>query len=308
MPSTLDTAEPAPLGPAVALVNGRPIGLRELVRILLDGRGIGVLQRMVQLEAVRQEGERLGLSVLEEDVQREYELALRADRFNGKDVEALTPARKDQLIDEWTRTRGVTREELDITMQRQAWLRRIVGDSIAATPEQVQAEFQRRHGEKVEVRHIQIPAERVHTQIRQRLERGDRFEDLVAEFSQNSFSRERGGLLPPFTRNDASVPGVFREAAFQLEPGAVSNPIAAEGSFHVLQLERRIPADDASFDSEREHLEAAVRLRLTEERMQEVGRRLLLTADLQIEDRTLREQYRKLHAADQLEGPPLRGQ
>lgn len=304
---TADSAEPVTGGPAVALVNGRPIALRELVRVLLDGRGLAVLQRMVQLEAARQEGERLGLSVSAADVEREYDLALRGERFNGKDVEALTPARREQLIDEWTVSRGVTRQELDITVKRQAWLRKIVGDAAQPTEEQVRAEFDRRHGEKAEVRHIQIPAERTFTQIQRRLSAGERFEDLVAEYSQNAFSRERRGLLPPFTRNAEDVPAVFREAAFRMTPGEVSNPIAAEGSFHVLRLERLIPADDVTFEAAREQAEAAVRLRLTEARMEELGRRLLLQSSLQIEDKTLREQYRTLRDAKRMEGPPLTG-
>ncbi|MNC98828.1 hypothetical protein D3C83_169040 [compost metagenome] len=40
-----------------------------------------------------------------------------------------------------------------------------------------------------------------------------------------------------------------------MQPGEVSNLIEAEASFHILKLERRIPADEAKFEDVRAHLE-----------------------------------------------------
>ncbi len=300
--------DPTPSGPAVAWVNDVPIERQALSRLLWESRGLALLQQLVLRDVARQEAERLELSLTPEAVDREYDLTLQADRFNGDDPQSLTPARREQLIDEWTRTRGVTRRELAIAMERQAFLRQMAKDRITITEAMLRREFARVHGEKVEVRHIQIDAPRTWPQIEQRIKMGEDFADLVADYSQNRLSRQDRGLLPPFTADDPGVPAAFAEVAFALEPGQISNPIETQGSYHVLRLERRIPADDLTFDQTEEELRQNLHARLLAEGMESLGQQLLSRSKLQIEDRLLRRQYQAQHAAGRLAGPPLAGQ
>lgn len=314
-PSTLPAGSPiAAAGPTagateadepIAMVNGAAIDRRAFIRLLIESRGLSLLQQIVLREAARQEAQRQGFVVSPLDIDREYDLTLQAARFNGRDPEKLTPARREQLIEEWTQSRGVTRTELTIAMERQAWLRKMAEKNVETTDEMLQKEYARVHGERVEVRHLQAPAPRVCEQIRQRLAQGDRFEDLVADYSQNALSRDKRGLLPPFSENDPTVPADFAKAAFALEPGQVSNPIELEGSYHILKLERRIPADDLPFDEVKEALRKNLIARLTAERMEQLSESLWMRTRLRIDDQTLREQYTNQRAAGRINGPGL---
>jgi foldase protein PrsA len=172
----------------------------------------------------------------------------------------------------------------------------------------VRSEYERAFGEKVEVRHLQLAAPRFFPQIKDRLDKGERFEDLVAQYSQNSLSRQRGGLLPPFSLHDDTVPGVFAKAAFALKEGEYSNPVESEGSYHVLKLERRLPPEPARFEEVRDKLRWRLTARLTAQAMQDLSARLLMQAELRIEDPALREQYKARQAAGDLHGPVLVGQ
>ncbi len=306
--ATEETAKPRKPGKPVAFVNDKPIERKKLIQLLLETRGLGTLQQLILEELAKQETQRLSLVILPADIDREYDLTLQAARFNGKDPESLTPARREQLIDEWTRTRGVTRQELAIAMTRQTHLRKIAQGQVTIADEMLLQEYERVHGEKVEVRHLQLAAERVWPQIQERLAQGDRFEDLVADFSQNHLSREQRGLLPPFSVNDMTVPAIFAKVAFSLEPGEVSNPIKAEGTLHVLKLERQIPAEDVEFDEVKETLRRHLFARLVAEKMESLGANLLSKCSLKIEDKTLRDRYKKRHAAGKIAGPPLLGQ
>lgn len=312
-PRTPQNSPPAPRAagaparrPAVAFVNGHPIERRALIRTLVQARGLGLLQQMMLREVARQEAERRGLRITPDDIDREYEITLRADQFNGADTASLTPARREKLIDDWTRSRGVPREELAVAMERNAYLRRIVAGQVDITEEMLRREYRRLHSARVEVRHIQLAARRVYAQIRRRLEQGDRFEDLVADYSQNVLTRLNQGRMPPFSADDPTVPAIFAKVAFELEPGQVSNPFEAEGSYHVLKLERRIPPDATPFEDLREKLRTGLHARLVARRMEALARRLLLDAKIRIEDRTLREQYRRGRADGLIEGPALR--
>lgn len=310
-PATEQNAAPPPatrsaFSRPIASVNGEPIDRAEFTAKLMEARGLAFLQQELMLRLARQETARLGLSVSQTDFDREYDLTLQADRFNGKDPDPLTPARKEQLVEEWTRSRGVSRTELHLAMQRQAYLRKIVESRLKITDEMIEQEFARVHGERVEVRHIQIAAPRFWKEIKQRLDQGERFEDLVMKFSQNIISREKLGMLPPFSRTDPTVPSIFVDVAFKLKPGEVSNLLEAEGSYHVLKLERLIPADDLPLDdTERHHLRRILTARLAAEEMERLGRSLMLSARISVEDRVLREQYEARHREGQLTGPPL---
>lgn len=306
--TTEEIAKKRKPGKPVALVNGEPIGRKKLIQLLLETRGLGILQQLILEELAKQETQRIGLVIFPADIDREYDLTLQAGRFNGKDPESLTPTRREQLIDDWTRTRGVTRPELAIAMTRQAHLRKIAQGQVTITDEMLHREYERVHGEKVEVRHLQLAAERVWPQVQERLAQGDSFEDLVADFSQNHLSREQRGLLPPFSANDMTVPAIFAKVAFSLKPGEISNPIKAEGTLHVLKLERQIPAEEVEFDEVKETLQKHIFARLVAEKMESIGANLLSKCSLKIEDKTLRKHYKKRHAAGKIAGPPLLGQ
>ena len=298
-------------GRAIAYINDSPISQAEFLRLLLDARGLPVLQQVLVREAARQEAARRSISVTQADIDHEFDLALRGDRFNGKDVEALTPSRRDQLIEDWTRTRGVSRTELYIAMERQAILRKILkAEMERATIDDamLQREYRRTYGEKVVIRHIQFSNHRVATQIRQRLDLGERFEDLVSDYSQNALTKIRQGLMPPFASEDETVPPILAKAAFEMQPGEVSNPIEVDGYFHIIRLERRIPPVETSIEDVSDALRQSIRARLIEQEIEELGRRLIMGANLRIEDAALREQYLRQQRTGRIEGPPLVGQ
>lgn len=314
--TTSAPAEPAeppkrPVGRAIATINGEPVGRNEFVEMLIDAHGLQLLQLVLLREAARQEADRLNLAVGEADIFREYDITAHAEHLNGKDVEALTPVRREQIVEEWTRSRGVSRAELHVAMEKQAILRKIAESMLASktlSDAQVAREYRRVYGERVEVRHIQFDNQRVAQQIRERLDLGERFEDLVADYSQNSLTKIRQGLMPPFSADDESVPPILAKAAFELKEGEVSNPIEVEGYMHILKLERRIPADERPMEEVKPALERHIRTRMIEAKMEELGRRYLLGAKLQIKDKLLREKYSAAQKSGRIEGPPLVGQ
>lgn len=304
-----DAPPPKPKSNPVALVNGAPIERRDLINLLIETRGLSYLQQLFLAEVARQETKRQGLDVNNDDIDAEYNLTLQADRFNGKDPDKLTPARQEQLIEEWTRTRGITRAELAIAIERQAHLRKLAEREVIVTDTMLELEYRIKHGERVEVRHIQIPAPRDWPKIKKRLDAGEDFEKLVRDYSQNGISREKGGLLPPFAvKEDPTVPPVFAELAAKLEVGEVSNPVEAEGSYHILKLERRIPADGVTYEEVKPLLQRHLRARLVAQRMEAIGQRLILQSRITIKDPTLRKQYETRLDGQEIIGPRLQSE
>ena len=292
-------------GSAIAHVNGRPIDARSFVKTLVEARGLQLLQQMVLLEAVRAEAERRNVSVEPADIDHEYDLTLKDVAGGNGNASPLSSAQREALIDEWTRRNSVPRDELAIAMARQALLRKLAEAEVRVTSEDVRAELERTRGERVVVRHMQLPAPRTYARVKARLDRGDAFEDLVTDYSINLLSKAEGGLLPPFTRNDPTVPRAFANVAFELKPGEVSPLFESEGGYHVIKLERVMAAKDGSLGESRRDMERSILERRIAERMQALGREILENAKIRIDEATLRGQYKDRRRRGLIEGPPL---
>jgi len=290
----------------IALVNGRPIDSRRFVRTLVEARGLQLLQQMIFLEAVRAEAEKRNVTVSQADIEREYDLTLKSVApEDGDENNTLTEMQREALVDEWTRRNGVPRDELAIAMARQSLLRKLASAEVRVTGDDVRAEIERTRGERVVVRHLQLPAPRAEARVRARLKRGDPFEELVADYSVNALTKANGGLLPPFTRDDPTVPRAFATVAFGLKPGEVSPLFESEGGYHIIKLERQISPEAGPLGNDRKRIERALHERRTTERMQSLGREILDGAKVRIDEATLRRQYDDRRKRGLIEGPAL---
>lgn len=74
------------------------------------------------------------------------------------------------------------------------------------------------------------------------LRQGADFATAARRFSQDPGSREQGGDLGWMRRGPPLAPE-FEKAAFQLKPGAISNPVETPFGYHVIQVKRAQPAE-----------------------------------------------------------------
>ncbi len=290
-------------GTPIATVDSGDIEYRSFVDGLLRAHGVPFLRRWMMRDLARNDARRLGIAVSRSDVEAEYDRTIRAGIAGASSAAGWTTAQRERFVGELIRLRGWSRIELDMVMERQACLRKIAESRVTIDEPMLRQEFARRHGEKVEVRHIQLAALRFWPQLEQRLRQGESFEELATTYNQNPASRGNRGLLPPFTRQDSDLPGALREAAFALTPGQVSKPIQYEGRYHVLKLERLIPAASVSFEDAVDDLEHSLLDRLAARQMDGLSKRMLSQCRLAIHDQVLRDEYSRRLADGSIEGP-----
>ncbi len=96
-----------------------------------------------------------------------------------------------------------------------------------------------RSGEEVRVRQILVHDENLANEIVTKLKRGASFEDLSEEHSLAP-NAKKGGEIGFVSRGE--LPKMFEDEIFALKPGAVSNVIRTDASFHIFKVdERRAP-------------------------------------------------------------------
>lgn len=298
-PVTTGPADAADLVEAdgiVAVVNGTPIARRRMVRMLVEGHGLALLQQMILLAAAQQKAAELNLQVTAADVAAAHEDALRRISMPiAAQAAPLDRPAAERLLDEFLAAKNISRGEWDLRMQQRAYLRKLAEaeiEKVALTDVMLREEYLLTYGERVQVRHIQVPSLAAVDRVRAALTEGRDFAAVARELSENQVTGANGGLMPPFTRNDTAVPPLLREAAFALRAGEPSAPVQVDSWFHILKLERRFPASEVKYENaDREALRRRLTDRLVRQRQETLEEELFRAATVDIRDETLRKQF-----------------
>lgn len=83
-----------------------------------------------------------------------------------------------------------------------------------------------------QVTRSQTEAEQLALQVLAQARDGADFGELAAKYSDEPGAAQRKGRLPPFTR--PQMVKAFSDAAFQLEPGSISDVVETEFGYHII--------------------------------------------------------------------------
>jgi hypothetical protein len=281
----------------VAKVNGRPITMGELQKPLVEGYGLRVLLFQIQLSLARQKAVEQKVTYTKADVDAEMERTLKAG-FQDAAKEDY-PALLTQLLER----QGVSRAEFDMVIETNTILRRIAEPQLKdkVNDDNLMEMFNAVYGESAVIKHIQCSNALEAQQAKVRLAAGEKWEDIVRAMSRNVRTAALDGELPPFSRQTVNwgagwgkVPEGFKAWAFGgAKIGDISDPIQADGGYHVLKLERRIQPKVVKFEDVKEGLRADLYQKLLDQGVNELRNQLggMVKRAMVIEEPTLRRQY-----------------
>lgn len=275
--------------PVVARIGASQITVEQLQRPLIEAYGLNVLLNLVQLELARDTAQRQGITVSAGDIEQERKQTL-ARMFKDSPEEDYPT-----LTEQFLQQQRISRPEFEIVIQTNTYLRKIAEPRLQGkiTEENVKEAFLQTYGETVRVRHIQCANLQEIVEAQRRIAAGEAFDAVARELSRNAQTKGVGGELPSFSRTTAGLPQAFKDAAFSLQPGQISDPVQAEGAYHLIKLEQRVAPRAVSYDDHKEIVRADLYDRLLQaavkELRQQLGQQAL--AQLQIENPVLREQF-----------------
>jgi parvulin-like peptidyl-prolyl isomerase len=122
--------------------------------------------------------------------------------------------------------------------------------------------------------HILVASQAEAERLRQEILAGADFAELAVLYSMDLSTRPAGGDLGWFARGTLTMPSV-EEAIFQLEPGGLSDVIASELGYHIVQL-IQLEERALSYDALIRRQEQAVK-RWLEERWEQAEIEIFLT-------------------------------
>lgn len=287
-----------PVSDPIATIDGHPMARGRMVDLLLRGQGPALLEQLVVLDLAERVAAKQGLAITATDVEQETEWALRrlVDPLLGATSGMFDREEAERILGLVLARRNISRAEFRITVRRNATLRRIVEAQQTISEQQLQREFGRLYGKRVQIRHIQLAARGEVRRVLGHLSAGEAFEDVARMYSANRVTAEVGGLLAPISLEDDGVPAVLREVVSKLQPGQVSDTVRIGEWYHVLKLEGALPPEDVTFDAVRGALERRVRKRLADPAIQALHDKLFRSAKIEIHDPSLRQSFDRLKA------------
>ena len=308
-----------PAQPAIASVNGVEISRERVVQTVMETHGLNALMSIVQLELAKQLATRENLKVSPDDLRKEQALTVSKmfKEANQKLVDQIADAElagktddalglreqlqreNDTLLEQFLTKQLLTHAEFNLLMETNAYIRKVVELQIRGkiTDDNLREAYMMLYGENVRVRHIECANLQEVADVQRRLAAGEAFDRVARELSRNAGTRELGGELPPFSRETPNLPQSFRDVAFTLKaPGEISDPVEANGSYHLIKLIARVAPKAVKFAAVKESVREIVYDRWLTEQIKAVRARLGQEAlkSLQISDPVLGKQFQDL--------------
>lgn len=233
-----------------------------------------ILRLLIESELLYQAGSRILIPDLENEVERQYRQI--AGQFPS--VEAM-----EEVLGQQRMTPEMLRDDIRRELTVGHVIQTQIYDRIEVTEEEIEDFYeenreQLQRPELLKISHILVAVEppaddderavarEKIASIRTRIEEGEDFEDLAAEYS-GCPSGAAGGDLGMVSRGQTDAD--FEEAAWNLEVGELSEPVETAFGFHLIRVEERKEEGIPTLEEAREELRDFIIGRKAPEKIQE---------------------------------------
>ena len=174
-------------------------------------------------------------------------------------AQALEEAETDDSLQELMKTKDITEEELKHFYMEPVYSKSFyetIQNEYPITEEKMKRYYDENpdefYREMVEARHILLTSEEESELVLEKLKQGEAFEDLAREYSMDTATKDIGGELGSFGRNE-TIPE-FENAVFNMEPGSISEPIRTTYGYHIIELEKRF-REQVEFENAKSYIQ-----------------------------------------------------
>ncbi len=215
-----------------ATINNAPITMRQLSEecIVRHGEEVldGEINRLLLVQAMRSNK----LSIEQPELDAEIERAALAYGFETPDGKPIVKKWLDHVVEQ----DGAT---VELYVRDAVWpsvaLKKLVGDNVPVTQEDLQRGYDANYGPRAEVLAIVMTNQRQATDV-WRMARdnptAEYFGNLATQYSVEPVSRANLGRVPPIQRNGGRP--AIEKAAFELNPGEVSGLTGVDDKWIIL--------------------------------------------------------------------------
>jgi foldase protein PrsA len=192
---------------------------------------------LVQEEELRQEGEKLGVSVSQKDLDKRVDL-IKKTYYHGSEKKLEDALKKDDItlsdLEQYNLEPQLLSEKLEAKVTENV---KVSTSDAQKYYDQNKASFTT--PKTREVRHILVNSKSLADQIETKLKNGQSFAKLAKQYSKDTGSAQQGGKLCVAHGGSSgactqTVPP-FDKAAFSLKTNEISQPVKSVYGYHIIQ-------------------------------------------------------------------------
>ncbi|NWQ41174.1 peptidylprolyl isomerase [Bacillus sp. EB106-08-02-XG196] len=229
--------------------------------------------------------EKVGAQALQQLV---YEKVL-SEKYEvtDKELDAKVAELKEQLGENFEAALAqygyADEEDFKETMKLGMMQEKAAMKSIKVTDKEVK-EYYDNYKPEIKARHILVADEKTALEVKQKLDAGEKFEDVSNTYSTDEAAKAAGGDLGWF--GPGAMDPVFEEAAYALKKDEISAPVKTSFGYHVIQLTDK--KEKKSYEEMKEQMEKELKSsKLTTEKINEIMQKEIKDAKVKISDKDL---------------------
>lgn len=141
---------------------------------------------------------------------------------------------------------------------------------------------------EIKVRHILVADEKTATEVKQKLDAGEKFEDLAKTYSSDTGTAQNGGEVGLINNtNESQYDPEFVKGAYALKLNEISGPVKSSFGYHIIQvtaITEKKPYDQMK----KEVKEQVITSKLTTDVIDKAMQRELKAANVSVSDKDLK--------------------
>lgn len=225
-------------GNVVARVNNEVITKDELYELLVKENGQTALNSLIANKIVELEAKNQDIKATDEDVQKEIDVI--AEQYGSQEA-----------FEQFLEMYGYSLDDIKENIEMNLNIMKLLEPDIKIEEDEMKAYFEankERFDEKEQVKasHILVDSEDKAKEVKEKLLAGEDFAELAKDYSIDTGNNQQGGELGFFARG--KMVQEFEDAAFSLEIGKISNPIKTKHGYHIIKVEDKKQAKEATYE------------------------------------------------------------
>jgi foldase protein PrsA len=230
--------------------------------------------------------EKVGAQALQQLV---YEKVL-SEKYEvtDKELDAKVAELKEQLGENFQAALAqygyADEEDFKETMKLGMMQEKAAMKSIKVTEKEVK-EYYDNYKPEIKARHILVADEKTALEVKQKLDAGEKFEDVSNTYSTDEAAKAAGGDLGWF--GPGAMDPAFEEAAYALKKDEISGPVKSSFGYHIIQVTDK--KEKKSYEEMKDQMEKELKSsKLTNEKINEIMQKEVKDAKVKISDKDLK--------------------